>query len=106
MARSYFAKKKLWEELWGCLGSDSWLHWETGQEETHYFYSGLVWLLVGFVCHLTLVFLHLFQSEMVALQEGLWDPLLEWFCCTYDVSITSTQSIIGPTVPEATIGEL
>jgi len=47
-----------------------------------------------------------FPSEMVALQEGLWDPLLEWFCRTYDVSITSTQSIIGPTVPEATIDKL
>jgi len=49
---------------------------------------------------------YLSKSEMVALQEGLWDPLLEWFCCTYDVSITSTQSIIGPTVPEATIDKM
>lgn len=45
-------------------------------------------------------------SEMVALQEKLWDPLLEWFCQTYNVSITATQSIVGPTVPEATVDKL
>lgn len=44
--------------------------------------------------------------EMVALQEKLWDPLLEWFCETYHVSIAATQTIIGPTVPEATLDKL
>ena len=44
--------------------------------------------------------------EMVALQEKLWDPLMEWFCQTYNVSIAATQTIIGPTVPEATLGEV
>jgi len=44
--------------------------------------------------------------EMVALQEKLWDPLLEWFCETYNVSIAATQTIIGPTVPEATLDKL
>ena len=43
--------------------------------------------------------------EMVALQEKLWDPLLEWFCETYHVSIAATQTIIGPTVPESTLGK-
>jgi len=45
-------------------------------------------------------------AEMVLLQERLWDPLLEWFCQTHNVSITATQTIIGPTVPEATVDKL
>jgi len=45
-------------------------------------------------------------QELVNMQQRLWDPILEWFCNTFDVSITATQNLLGPTVPEATVDRL
>ncbi|XP_022092573.1 ATP synthase mitochondrial F1 complex assembly factor 2-like [Acanthaster planci] len=40
--------------------------------------------------------------ELFALQTNEWDPLLEWINARYKVEVSSSTSIAGPQIPEAT----
>ncbi|XP_033108655.1 ATP synthase mitochondrial F1 complex assembly factor 2-like isoform X2 [Anneissia japonica] len=44
--------------------------------------------------------------DLVELQTNEWDPLLEWFNNRYDTDVTSTMSILPPTIPEDTRSKL